>query len=48
MSLSIKDTTCELERFGDAEDGGYPVCVNYLNNSKDLLNLGIEGRDIVE
>ena len=43
--ITIQDTTCELERLGDAGEGGYPICVNYLDQSKGLINIGIGRTD---
>lgn len=34
-----------MERLGDPNDGGYPLCTNLLNQTEALINLGVEGRD---
>jgi len=38
-------TNCELRRFGEANDGGYPLCVNLLEGVKVGYSYGIAGYD---
>jgi len=37
--------TCQLERFGEAHDGGYLVCANLLGDVKVAYSYGISGYD---
>lgn len=36
---------CELERFGDANDGGYLLCANLLSEVRSAYSYGINGTD---
>jgi hypothetical protein len=38
-------TNCELKRFGEPHDGGYPLCVNLLGAVKAGYSYGISGYD---
>jgi hypothetical protein len=38
-------TNCELRRFGEPNDGGYPLCVNLLEDVKVGYSYGIAGYD---
>jgi hypothetical protein len=38
-------TNCELKRFGEPHDGGYPLCVNLLGGVKAGYSYGISGYD---
>jgi hypothetical protein len=38
-------TNCELKRFGEAHDGGYPLCANLLATVKAGYSYGISGYD---
>jgi hypothetical protein len=38
-------TTCQLERFGEVNDGGYLVCGNLLGAVKSAYSYGISGYD---
>jgi hypothetical protein len=38
-------TNCELLRFGEAHDGGYPLCRNLLRRVKAGYSYGISGYD---
>lgn len=38
-------TNCELKRFGEAHDGGYPLCANLLRDVKSAYSYGISGYD---
>ena len=38
-------TNCELRRFGEPNDGGYPLCVNLLGGVKAAYSYGIAGYD---
>jgi hypothetical protein len=38
-------TNCELKRFGEPHDGGYPLCVNLLGAVKVGYSYGISGYD---
>jgi hypothetical protein len=40
-----KVTNCTLERFGDANDGGYLLCGNLLNEVQAAYSYGINGVD---
>lgn len=41
----VKVTNCELERFGDKNDGGYLLCGNLLKDEKSAYSYGINGTD---
>lgn len=41
----VRLTNCELERFGEAHDGGYLVCGNLLADVKAGYSYGISGYD---
>lgn len=41
----VNVTNCELKRFGEAHDGGYPLCVNLLSDIKTGYSYGISGYD---
>ena len=41
----IKLSNCELERFGEANDGGYLLCANLLGDVKSAYSYGISGYD---
>ena len=41
----IKLANCELERFGEANDGGYLLCGNLLGGAKSVYSYGISGYD---
>lgn len=48
LFAEIKPVTvvnCELKRFGEANDGGYPLCANLLANVKSGYSYGISGYD---
>lgn len=36
---------CELKRFGEPNDGGYPVCANLLKDVRSAYSYGISGYD---
>jgi hypothetical protein len=36
---------CTLERFGDVNDGGYPMCGNLLDQARAAYSYGINGTD---
>src|SRR5216110_866662 len=38
-------TNCQLKRFGEAHDGGYPLCANLLGAVKAGYSYGISGYD---
>ena len=38
-------TNCELERFGEANDGGYLMCANLLGGAQSGYSYGISGYD---
>jgi hypothetical protein len=38
-------TNCELKRFGDANDGGYLLCGNFLSGTEVAYSYGINGTD---
>src|SRR5689334_17508390 len=38
-------TNCELKRFGEPHDGGYPLCANLLRDVKAGYSYGISGYD---
>jgi len=41
----VRLTNCELRRFGEPNDGGYPLCVNLLGGVKAAYSYGIAGYD---
>src|SRR5919197_1512439 len=41
----VNVTNCELKRFGEPHDGGYPLCVNLLSAVKAGYSYGISGYD---
>src|SRR5215470_12881575 len=41
----IEVTNCDLERFGEAHDGGYLLCANLLGAAKAGYSYGISGYD---
>jgi hypothetical protein len=41
----IKLANCELQRFGEANDGGYLMCANLLQNVQAGYSYGISGYD---
>ena len=41
----VRITNCELRRFGEPHDGGYPLCVNLLGAVKAGYSYGISGYD---
>lgn len=41
----VRITNCELRRFGEAHDGGYPLCLNLLDHVKAGYSYGISGYD---
>ena len=41
----VRVTNCELKRFGEPHDGGYPLCVNLLGEVKAGYSYGISGYD---
>lgn len=41
----VKVVNCELERFGEANDGGYLLCANLLRAAKSGYSYGISGYD---
>ena len=41
----VKLTNCELQRFGEANDGGYLLCANLLGDAKVGYSYGISGYD---
>jgi len=41
----VRVTNCELKRFGEPHDGGYPLCVNLLGAVKAGYSYGISGYD---
>ena len=41
----VKVTNCELQRFGDAHDGGYLLCANLLPGAEVAYSYGINGAD---
>jgi hypothetical protein len=38
-------TNCRLQRFGDANDGGYLMCGNLMASAQAAYSYGIDGRD---
>jgi hypothetical protein len=41
----VRLANCELQRFGEAYDGGYPLCANLLGRVKAGYSYGISGYD---
>jgi hypothetical protein len=41
----VNVTNCELKRFGELHDGGYPLCANLLADVKSGYSYGISGYD---
>ena len=41
----VRITNCELQRFGESNDGGYPLCANLLSAVKAGYSYGIAGYD---
>ena len=41
----VRVTNCELKRFGEPHDGGYPLCANLLGAAKAGYSYGISGYD---
>jgi hypothetical protein len=41
----VRITNCELQRFGEPHDGGYPLCANLLGAVKAGYSYGIAGYD---
>ena len=41
----VRVSNCELKRFGEPHDGGYPLCVNLLGGVKAGYSYGISGYD---
>ena len=41
----VNVTNCELARFGEGHDGGYPLCANLLGNVRTGYSYGISGYD---
>ncbi|HKE84437.1 MAG TPA: hypothetical protein VKB50_11800 [Vicinamibacterales bacterium] len=41
----VRIATCELRRFGEPHDGGYPLCENLLDRVKTGYSYGISGYD---
>ncbi len=41
----VRITNCELQRFGEAHDGGYPLCANLLGAIQAGYSYGISGYD---
>jgi hypothetical protein len=41
----VRITNCELRRFGETHDGGYPLCGNLLGRVKAGYSYGISGYD---
>jgi hypothetical protein len=41
----VRLTTCELQRFGEPHDGGYPLCANLLGSVKAAYSYGVSGYD---
>jgi len=45
MLQPVALTNCQLERFGEANDGGYPMCGNLLGQVQSGYSYGIAGYD---
>ena len=41
----VQISNCELQRFGDAHDGGYLMCGNLMTGAQAVYSYGIDGRD---
>ena len=41
----VRITDCDLQRFGEPHDGGYPLCANLLGRVKAGYSYGISGYD---
>jgi hypothetical protein len=41
----VKVANCDLQRFGEAHDGGYLLCANLLGDAKAAYSYGISGYD---
>jgi hypothetical protein len=41
----VRITNCDLRRFGEPHDGGYPLCANLLGRVKGAYSYGISGYD---
>ena len=41
----VRITNCELQRFGEPHDGGYPLCANLLGGVRAGYSYGISGYD---
>lgn len=41
----IRLTNCDIQRFGNSNDGGYLLCRNLLSQSQVAYSYGIDGRD---
>ena len=41
----VNVTNCQLKRFGELHDGGYPLCANLLTGVKSGYSYGISGYD---
>ena len=41
----VRVTNCTLQRYGEANDGGYLMCANFLPASQAGYSYGIDGRD---
>jgi hypothetical protein len=41
----VRITNCEMQRFGEPHDGGYPLCANLLGDIKAGYSYGISGYD---
>lgn len=41
----VRITNCDLQRFGEPHDGGYPLCANLLGGVKAGYSYGISGYD---
>jgi hypothetical protein len=41
----VRLTDCQLRRFGEPHDGGYPLCENLLGRVKSVYSYGINGYD---
>lgn len=45
MLQPVAVTNCDLERFGEAHDGGYLMCANLLRDVRSAYSYGIAGYD---
>jgi len=41
----VRLTDCDLQRFGEPHDGGYPLCANLLGEVKAAYSYGLSGYD---